>query len=35
MGRAADAQVADCTRAFVTGNGGIMSEQVALVLRGD
>ena len=35
MGRAADAQVADCHTAFVTGTGGIMSEQVALVLRGD
>ncbi len=35
MGRAGDAQVADCNIAFVTGNGGIMSEQVALVLGGD
>ena len=35
MGRAADAQVPDCHTAFVTGNGGIMSEQVALLLRGD
>ena len=35
MGRAAAAQVADCDRAFVTGTGGIMSEQVALVLAGD
>ncbi|WP_428339237.1 thiolase family protein [Mycobacterium sp.] len=35
MGRAAAAQVADCHRAFVTGTGGIMSEQVALVLGGD
>jgi acetyl-CoA C-acetyltransferase len=35
MGRAAAAQVADCDIAFVTGTGGIMSEQVALVLRGD
>lgn len=35
MGRAADAQVADCHTAFVTGNGGIMSEQVALLMRGD
>ena len=26
---------ADCNLAFVTGNGGIMSEQVALILRGD
>jgi acetyl-CoA C-acetyltransferase len=35
MGRAAGAQVPDCHTAFVTGNGGIMSEQVALLLRGD
>lgn len=32
MGRAGDAQVADCNTAFVSGNGGIMSEQVALIL---
>jgi acetyl-CoA acetyltransferase len=35
MGRSAAAQVADCDVAFVTGTGGIMSEQVALVLGGD
>ncbi|MGA3252986.1 MAG: thiolase family protein [Mycobacterium sp.] len=35
MGRAGDAQVPDCNTAFVTGNGGIMSEQVALLMRGD
>jgi len=35
MGRADQAQVADANTAFVTGNGGIMSEQVALVLQGD
>jgi acetyl-CoA acetyltransferase len=35
MGRAGAAQVADCNRAYVAGNGGIMSEQVALVLEGD
>ncbi|MGY1812081.1 thiolase family protein [Blastococcus sp. SYSU D00820] len=35
MGRAGDAQVAGCDTAFVTGNGGIMSEQVALLLQGD
>ncbi len=35
MGRGADAQVADCDTAFVTGNGGIMSEQVALLLQGE
>jgi acetyl-CoA C-acetyltransferase len=35
MGRAAAAQVSDCHRAFVSGTGGIMSEQVALLLGGD
>ncbi|MGX9787809.1 thiolase family protein [Mycobacterium sp. MMS18-G62] len=35
MGRSGDAQVPDCHLAFVTGNGGIMSEQVALILGGD
>ncbi|OBK14513.1 thiolase family protein [Mycobacterium asiaticum] len=35
MGRAGDAQVPDCNTAFVTGTGGIMSEQVALVFGGD
>lgn len=35
MGRSGKAQVAQCNTAFVTGTGGIMSEQVALVLRGD
>jgi acetyl-CoA C-acetyltransferase len=35
MGRAGAAQVRDCDTAFVSGNGGIMSEQVALVLQGD
>ncbi|MGX1768561.1 thiolase family protein [Dietzia sp. NPDC055343] len=35
MGRAGDAQVKDCNTAFVTGNGGIMSEQVALILQGE
>jgi acetyl-CoA acetyltransferase len=33
--RADDNQVANCNRAFVTGNGGVMGEQVALVLEGD
>lgn len=28
-------QVAGCDAAFVSGNGGIMSEQVALILQGD
>lgn len=35
MGRADAAQVRDCDTAFVSGNGGLMSEQVALVLEGD
>jgi acetyl-CoA acetyltransferase len=35
MGRAAEAQVADCNTAFVSGNGGILSEQTALILQGD
>jgi acetyl-CoA C-acetyltransferase len=35
MGRAGQAQVTDCQHAFVSGTGGIMSEQVALVLGGD
>lgn len=34
-GRAGRAQVADCNTAFVSGTGGIMSEQVALILQGD
>ena len=34
MGRAA-AQVPSCNTALVVGNGGIMSEQVALVMQGD
>lgn len=33
-GRAGAAQVRDCDTAFVSGNGGIMSEQVALILQG-
>jgi acetyl-CoA acetyltransferase len=35
MGRAGDAQVGDCNRAFISGNGGILSEQTTLVLEGD
>ena len=35
MGRAGAAQVRDCDRAFVSGNGGILSEQTALILEGD
>jgi acetyl-CoA C-acetyltransferase len=34
MGRAGGVQVPDCHTAFVSGNGGIMSEQVALILEG-
>jgi len=33
--RSGQNQVANCHRAFVAGNGGIMSEQVGLVLQGD
>ncbi|MEB3068066.1 thiolase family protein [[Mycobacterium] vasticus] len=35
MGRGGAAQVADCNRAFVSGNGGILSEQTTLILEGD
>jgi acetyl-CoA acetyltransferase len=35
MGRAGEAQVSDCHRAFVSGNGGILSEQTTLILEGD
>jgi acetyl-CoA C-acetyltransferase len=35
MGRSGKAQVAQCNTAFVSGTGGIMSEQVALLLGGD
>lgn len=35
MGRAGDAQIDGCNVAFVSGNGGLMSEQIALVLVGD
>ena len=35
MARAGEAQVKDCHTAFVSGTGGIMSEQVALLLGGD
>ena len=35
MGRSAAAQVTDCNVAFVSGTGGIMSEQVALIMEGD
>lgn len=33
-GRAGPRQIPGCDRMFVSGNGGIMSEQVALVLQG-
>ena len=35
MRRSEGHQVADADVAFVTGNGGLMSEQVALILEGD
>ncbi len=35
MGRGADNQMEQCDTVLVLGNGGIMSEQVALILRGD
>jgi acetyl-CoA acetyltransferase len=35
MGRSGANQVKDCNTAFVSGNGGIMSEQVALIFQGD
>ncbi|HJU82048.1 MAG TPA: thiolase family protein [Acidimicrobiia bacterium] len=35
MGRAGDAQLKQCATAFVSGNGGIMSEQIALILQGE
>jgi hypothetical protein len=35
MHRAAGNQMRKCDTVFVTGNGGILSEQVALVLQGD
>lgn len=35
MGRSGPAQIPDCDVAFVSGNGGLMSEQIALILVGD
>src|SRR5690606_32010126 len=35
MGKAAGNQMAKCDTVFVSGNGGIMSEQVALIFQGD
>lgn len=32
MGRAGDRQIADCEVAYVSGTGGVMSEQSALIL---
>ncbi len=34
MGRADDRQVKDCDTVYVSGTGGVMSEQSALILRG-
>lgn len=34
MGRADGRQVSDCNTVYVSGTGGIMSEQVALILQG-
>jgi acetyl-CoA acetyltransferase len=34
-GRAGDRQLPKCDTVFVNGNGGIMSEQVSLILRGE
>ena len=34
MGRADKRQVSDCNRIYVSGTGGIMSEQAALILEG-
>jgi acetyl-CoA acetyltransferase len=35
MGRAGDLQLGQCDTVFVSGTGGVMSEQAALILRGD
>lgn len=35
MGRAGDRQLGRCDLAYVSGTGGVMSEQSALILRGD
>ncbi|MDZ7726767.1 MAG: thiolase family protein [Dehalococcoidia bacterium] len=34
MGRAGERQIAGCERAYVSGTGGFMSEQAALILEG-
>jgi hypothetical protein len=33
-GRAGERQLKKCDTVFVNGNGGIMSEQVSIILRG-
>jgi acetyl-CoA acetyltransferase len=35
QGRAGERQLRKCDTAYINGNGGIMSEQVSLVVRGD
>lgn len=35
MGRAGERQVRDCATVYVSGTGGVMSEQSALILQGD
>jgi len=34
-GRAGERQVRDCGTVYVSGTGGVMSEQSALILQGD
>ena len=35
MGRAGDRQLGQCDAVYVSGTGGVMSEQAALILTGD
>jgi acetyl-CoA acetyltransferase len=35
MGRAGERQIASCDTAYVSGTGGVMSEQSALILQGE
>jgi len=35
MGRAGDLQLGHCDTVYVSGTGGVMSEQAALILQGD
>ena len=35
MGRAGDLQLGRCDTVYVSGTGGVMSEQAALILQGD